>query len=203
MNTWRGVELDPQGAVEPFDLARRGRGPRLGQQMLDAVLPADPVEQHLHRRVAEPAGEHLAVIGQDLLAAPHEPAIAALSPSQTGWVRSRGISRADMQNREWSSTPVNAFARRAVREQEPADDVHLPQLHRPAPLPPLPPRHRGDAGGPGRSPRPGPGTDTPPTPTAAGTTSGPCQLQRDPPRHPSTDAARRISNTLASTSAGI
>jgi len=25
-------------------------------------------------------------------------------------VRSRGISRADTQNREWSSTPVNAFA---------------------------------------------------------------------------------------------
>jgi hypothetical protein len=29
--------------------------------VLDPVLPADPVEQHLHRRAVEPAGEHLAV----------------------------------------------------------------------------------------------------------------------------------------------
>ena len=36
--------------------------------------------------------------------------IANASPSQTGWVRSRGISRADTQNREWSSIPVSAFA---------------------------------------------------------------------------------------------
>ena len=36
--------------------------------------------------------------------------IAAASPSQTGWVRSRGISRALTQNREWSSIPVSALA---------------------------------------------------------------------------------------------
>lgn len=36
--------------------------------------------------------------------------IASASASHTGWVRSRGISRADTQNREWSSTPVSAFA---------------------------------------------------------------------------------------------
>jgi hypothetical protein len=36
---------------------------------------------------------------------------AASSPSQTGRVRSRGISRADTQNLEWSSMPVSAFAR--------------------------------------------------------------------------------------------
>lgn len=34
----------------------------------------------------------------------------ARSPSQTARVRSLVINRADTQNREWSSTPVNAFA---------------------------------------------------------------------------------------------
>ena len=53
--------------MEPLDLAGRGRRPGRGEQVLDAVLPTDPVEQHLHRRVVEPAGEHLAVVGQDLL----------------------------------------------------------------------------------------------------------------------------------------
>jgi hypothetical protein len=31
--------------------------------MLDAVFAADRVEEHLHWRVVEPAGEHLAVVG--------------------------------------------------------------------------------------------------------------------------------------------
>ena len=38
--------------------------------MLDAVLATDPVEQHLHRGMEEPAGEHLGVISQDLLGHP-------------------------------------------------------------------------------------------------------------------------------------
>ena len=41
------------------------------------------------------------------------------------------------QNREWSSIPDTIFASRPVGEPHPADDVHLPQLHRPGPLPPL------------------------------------------------------------------
>ena len=65
-----GAELGPDRAMEPFNLAGRSRRPRLGQQMFDAVLPADPVKQRLHRRPVEPAGEHLAVVGQDLLRAP-------------------------------------------------------------------------------------------------------------------------------------
>jgi hypothetical protein len=44
----------------------------LGEPVGDAVLPADLVEQHLHRdaRLVEPAGEHLAVVGQHLLGHP-------------------------------------------------------------------------------------------------------------------------------------
>jgi hypothetical protein len=50
-----------QGAVESLDLAGGGWRPRRGEQMLDAVLPADPVEQDLDRAAGEPAGEHLSV----------------------------------------------------------------------------------------------------------------------------------------------
>jgi hypothetical protein len=39
--------------------------------------------------------------------------------------------------REWSSTPVTTFTLAAAGQQDAADDVHLPQLHRQVPLPPL------------------------------------------------------------------
>ena len=35
--------------------------------MGDAVLAADPIEEHLGRRGGVAAGEHLAVVGQDLV----------------------------------------------------------------------------------------------------------------------------------------
>jgi len=43
--------------VEPLDLAGGGAASGLGQQVLNAVFAADPVQQHLHRRMGEPAGE--------------------------------------------------------------------------------------------------------------------------------------------------
>ena len=61
-----GEELAPQRLVSPFDLARRGRRSWRGQEVLSAVLPADPVEQHLPRPQPEAAREHLAVNRQDL-----------------------------------------------------------------------------------------------------------------------------------------
>ena len=63
-------EFSTQGAMEAFDLARRGWAARLGQKVLDAVLPADPIKEHLDRWVMESAGEHLAVVGQNLLRNP-------------------------------------------------------------------------------------------------------------------------------------
>ena len=62
--------------------------------------------------------------------------IAHASPSQTGWVRSRGISRADTQNREWSSTPVNAFAVEPSASRNPPttsichNSLAMPRSHR-------------------------------------------------------------------------
>jgi hypothetical protein len=54
--------LDLQRLVPPLELAGGGRRPDLGEQVLDAVLATDPVEQHLRRPgLVEPAGELLAV----------------------------------------------------------------------------------------------------------------------------------------------
>src|SRR5437899_2278251 len=62
-----GVELDSEGAVEALDLAGGGRRGRLGEDVVDAILPADAVELHLDRRLSVSASEDLSVVGQDLL----------------------------------------------------------------------------------------------------------------------------------------
>src|ERR1700733_10582059 len=61
-----GVELDAQGAMKALDLAGRGWRARLGQEVLDAVKAADPIEEHLDRGMGVLASEDLAVVGQDL-----------------------------------------------------------------------------------------------------------------------------------------
>ena len=104
-----GEELAAQRLVEPLDLARRRRRPRRGQQVLDAVLPADPIEQHLTGPGPEPAGEHLAVVGQDLGRAP----IAAHRQRQRVTRRPRRRPRHDPRRDaepRWSSTPVTILA---------------------------------------------------------------------------------------------
>jgi len=44
-----GVELDSKRLMEALDLARRGRRARLREQVVDPVLTADAVEEHVHR----------------------------------------------------------------------------------------------------------------------------------------------------------
>ena len=61
---------------------------------------------------------------------------AASSAADTGPAVARRTSVADTPNREESSIPEIAFRRqRAAGQMETADDIHLPQLHRPGPLP--------------------------------------------------------------------
>lgn len=62
-------EVGPERAVEPLDLPVLIRRRRRGQAVLDPVLAAELVEQHLPA-LAEPVGELLAVVGQDLLGHP-------------------------------------------------------------------------------------------------------------------------------------
>ena len=132
-NSWRSVRWNR--SIFPVVVGR----PRCGQQVLDAVLPADPVEQHLGVLRAEPAGEHLAVVGQDLLRHP----VAAHRARRSGRTPPGGwrapSPRRRRTNREWSSIPVSTLHCRPSARHHPADDVHLPQLHRSAPLPPLEP----------------------------------------------------------------
>ena len=120
--------------MEPLDLARRRRRPRCGQQVLDAVLPADPVEEHLTGPWPEPAGEHLPVIGEDrvgdTVAAHRQRQRVTGRPSR----RPRDHERGDAEPRVVIDTGDD-LRLDAVDEADPADDVHLPQLHRPGPFP--------------------------------------------------------------------
>ena len=63
-NSWRRVLW--KRSTLPVVVGDRGAVSR----WRDAVLPADPVEEHLTGAGPEPAGEHLAVVGQDLRRAP-------------------------------------------------------------------------------------------------------------------------------------
>ncbi len=63
-------ELLAEGPVEPLHFARCGRRCRGGQAVGDAVLPTDLVEEHLGGLEAEPVGEDLAIVGEDLFGDP-------------------------------------------------------------------------------------------------------------------------------------
>src|SRR6266498_209185 len=123
-----------QRLVEPLHLPRRGRRAHRGQPLGDPVLPQDPLEQHLGRaRLAEPTSELLAVVGQQLLRHPIAPQRRHQRPAHRPASRPRQHRRAD------------AVARVVVHPgqhlglcptgQPNLDQVHLPQLHRPLPLP--------------------------------------------------------------------
>jgi hypothetical protein len=120
--------------VEPLDLAG-GRGAAGGrEQVIDPVLAADPVEQHLGLARPEPAREDLAVVGQDLLGDP-------VGPHRLGEVPADGPAGGADHHPGAHDEPrvvVDAgqdLARGPVGEQDPAHDVELPQLHGLAALP--------------------------------------------------------------------
>ena len=58
----------------------------------------------------EAAGEHLAVVREDLGRALRGVRIAKANASHVGRAVARATTNADTQNREWSSTPVTIFA---------------------------------------------------------------------------------------------
>ena len=104
--------------------------------MADPVLPADPIEQHLAHAFAEPAGEHLAVVGQDRL----WHAIGAKGQGQRVARRAGGRSSDDERGDAKARVVIDArhdLRLGAVGQANAADDVHLPQLHRPAAFPAL------------------------------------------------------------------
>ena len=81
-----------------------------GEQVIDAVLPAEPVEEHLAAPALKRPGEDLAVIGQDLLRhAIPAPSPAAKCRAHRPLRRPWHQPRAPRTNREWSSTPVSTL----------------------------------------------------------------------------------------------
>ena len=119
---------------------------------------------------------------------------AAPSPART--------TCAETTNREWSSTPDTIVAFHPSDQPHPADDVHLPQLHRPGPLPPLVIGRLAPPTPPARSAHDGPDTDrsttdpaTAPPPRASSRTRSSAD--------PTPDAHRRNSTIRASTTGGI
>ncbi len=129
-------ELGSQGAMEPLDLAGRGRRVRGGQQVPDPVFVADPVEQHGARSEPEAGGEYFAVVRQDLIGHP----VGAHGEAQR--VAHRAGRGPGDEPRAHAEPRVVIDPRHhrhlgAIGEVEPADHIHLPQLHRPGSLPPL------------------------------------------------------------------
>src|SRR5216683_4940867 len=138
-----GVELDSEGAVEALDLARGGRRAWLGEDVVDSVLAADAVEQHLHRGLREAAGE-----------APRAPARPACAPARRrfGGLPSRhvtGASRApwlpqqarfDVGSEPAGATDYSGLPVRRLRSA-PANGASSAERC-PNPWPPRPPSDR-------------------------------------------------------------
>jgi hypothetical protein len=102
--------------------------------MPDAVLGADPVEQHSALDLARPNRpvKNFPIVSEDLIRIPCRRS-APSSASHTGPAVARRTSWADTPNRELSSMPDTAF-NSVPSASESADHIHLPQVHRPAPI---------------------------------------------------------------------
>ncbi len=130
-------ELLTQGPVETLDLAGRGGRTRLGAPLGDAVLPADPLEEHLDRlRAIVASGELPAVVGQYLRG--HPIAAHRLGERLTHRPpRRRGDhGRGDDEPRVVIDAG-DQLALPPISQRHTADDVELPRVHRRLPLPAL------------------------------------------------------------------
>ncbi len=75
-------------------------------------------------------------IGQDLIRHAVSPK-RRLQPVPTGRAVARTINAAETQNLEWSSIPLSMCNSARICQEEPAHQIHLPQLRSPRPLPAL------------------------------------------------------------------
>jgi hypothetical protein len=144
-------QLPLQGLMKPLDLPGRRRGVDLGQPVGDAVLPADLVKQHLHWHAGfvEPAGEHLAVVGQHFLGHP----VNAHCIHERQAHRPGGGPHDRLGNDAEPGMvidPGHDLHLGATSQKGAGGHIELPQLHRSAAfpaaivLPPAAPRHRLD-----------------------------------------------------------
>ena len=118
-------------------LPGRGRRPDAGESVRDAVLPADPVEQHLGRRPgpAEPAGELLAIVSEDFLRDP----VLGQRGRERGADRPAGGPwnyRGDHQKPGVVIHASHQLALRAPRSRRPRPSRPAATTDRPRPFPP-------------------------------------------------------------------
>jgi hypothetical protein len=130
-------QLTLQSLMQPLNLARRSRGMDLGEAVSDAVLPADPVKQHLHRHtgLVEPAGEHLPLnVGQHLLGHPVDAhRICERQAHRTG--SSPHDRLGEHAEPGMIIDPGHDLHLGAVDEKRAGGHIQLPQLHRSAAFP--------------------------------------------------------------------
>jgi len=121
--------------------------------VVDSVLAADAVEQHLDWGLGEAAGEDLAVVGQNL----ERHAVGLHGRVEAVADRLSSLAGHEASGHAVPRVVVDSgqgLGAAAVSEQETVHHVQLPQLHRSAALPPLPglpppaSRHRVDDRGP-------------------------------------------------------
>src|SRR6476660_38610 len=97
--------------------------------MSDPVLAADAVEEHFDWWFREPAGEHLAVVGEDLVGDTMTPQRRGEHTTHCPCVRGRHEPRRDTE----SGVIIDAgedLDLRAVTQTNASHHIHLPQLHR-------------------------------------------------------------------------
>ena len=130
-------QLVLQGLVQPLDLSGRGRRRGPGEPLGDAVLPADPLEQHLGRAgLDEPPGKDGPVIRQDFLGHP----VGAHGVKEGLADRPGGGPQhgpGDDAVPGMIIDPGDDLHLTAVSQERARGDVHLPQLHRDRAFPPL------------------------------------------------------------------
>jgi hypothetical protein len=129
-------QLQLQGLVQALNLPRSRWRPGLGQPLSDAVLPADPLEQHLRRaRLAETPGELLAVVRQHFSGHP----VFAHRLHERRAHRPAGGAQDDRGNHAVPGVvidPGNDLALAAAGQEQAGGHIQLPQLHRRRALPP-------------------------------------------------------------------
>jgi hypothetical protein len=97
----------------------------------DGVLAADPVEHHLTATFVEAGGELLTVVGKQFIGHPvlAQGSDQGQADSPGGGLRHGGGNDAEPRV---VVHPGDDLRFAAIGEQDPTDDVHLPQLHGPA-----------------------------------------------------------------------
>ena len=120
--------------MPPLHLPCHCQRPWSGEDVFDAVLSTYPIKQHLTATRPEPAGEHLAVISQDLLGHPISPhCFGQRVTSRPCYCPPHHMNRDHKPGMIINPRHDARFP--ATSQHHPTHHIHLPQLHRPTPFP--------------------------------------------------------------------